>query len=232
MTHQSLRACNINLRDGNAQELKYTLEPIVLSLYECLRLDVAKASVVHHSMRRMPSKEIQNIFLNPLKKVRNVRKVRFAMFDAVHMFEPDYERKQDLWWSPYELSEYQASERKRSFDKPEQIYLKAYSEAFRELSFSKTISMPMKLKLVAGCCLGFVGLQNMASTEWRCTRRLDVRCIVASVIAVQRRLLQSTEYTSTDVADMIASHSEQLTRSHRMWSAVIGDAQKIAVEIS
>ena len=229
---QSLQTFKTNLRTGNAHELKYAVEPIVPSLYDCLRIDVAKASVVNHSMRCMPSQEIHGHFLKRPQTARHLRKVRFAMFDAVHMFEPECDRKQDLWWSLDDLNEYRALERKRSFDKPEQIYLNAYNEAFRELGSTKTISMPIQLKLVAGCCLGFVGLQDIISIEWRCTRRLDVRCIVASVITVQRRLRQSTEYASINIANMIASHSERLTQSHRMLSAVIGEAQKIAVEIS
>lgn len=230
---QSLRRCQIDLRDGNAKALKYTLEPIVPSLYDCLRINVANASVSpYRSMRCEPSQEIKDHFLKRLQTAKHVRKVRFAMFDAVHVIESEYGSSQDLWWSSGELNEYRRVERKCSLEKSEQTYLNAYNEAFRELSLTNTISMPIKLKLVAGCALGFIGLQNIVSTEWRCTRRLDIRCIVASVIAVQRRLLQSTQYDSMDVANMIASHSEMLTRTHRMWSAIIGDTQKIAVEIS
>jgi hypothetical protein len=231
MMAQSLRTCKIDLRLGNAQELKDSIEPIVPSLYDCLRIDVANAPPFH-SMRCVPSPEIRDHFLKRLQTVNAVRKVRFAMFDAVHMFEPEYGMKEDLWWSPDELNEYRTLERQCSLDKAEQIYLKAYNEAFRELSVTKTISMPNKLKLVAGCALGFIGLQNVVSTEWRCTRRLDVRCIVASVIALQHRMLHSTNFAAMDIASIIASHSERLTHSHRMWSAVIGEAQKVAVEIS
>jgi hypothetical protein len=155
------------------------------------------------------------------------------MFDAVHVYEPECGRKQDLWWSQDELDEYRALDRKCSLDRAEQMYLKAYNEGFREICWTKSISMPIKLKLIAGCALGFIGLQNIVSTEWRCIRRLDVRCIVSSVIALHRRLqLHNSNFTSMDVTNILATHCEQLTRSHRICSAVIGEAQKIAVEIS
>jgi hypothetical protein len=229
---QSVRSWKIEMRCENVQEMKYNFQP--LSLYDSLRIAAAKSSVQpYHSMRCVPSQEISDHFLKRQLTARRDRKVRFAMFDAMHMYEPGCGSKEDLWWSQDELNEYRALERKCTLEKSEQIYLNAYNEAFREISLTNTISMPMKLKLVAGCSLGFIGLQNIVSTEWRCTRRLDIRCIVASVILEQRRLLLSTQFTSIDVAaNILASHSEQLTRSHRMWSAVIGEAQKIAVEIS
>ena len=234
MMPQSLRSCKIAMRDGNVRTLKYTVEPIVPSLYDCLRHNVKHSSIVlpYPSMRCTQSPENHGHILKRLHVERNIRKVRFAMFDAVHIFKPEYVRKQDLWWSWNELNEHRALESQGCLGKSKEVYMKAYNEAFRELSLTKAISLQMKLKLVAGFTLGFSGLQDIASKEWMYTRRLDVRCIVASVLAKQRTTVSNPKYSPMDVANVIASHCEQLTGSHRIWSALIGEMHKTAVEIS
>lgn len=228
---QSMRSCKIALRDGSIRTLQYAIEPVVPSLNDCLMMNLMKPSAPQdRSMRCTPSYDSHRHLFKRICVDKNVRKVRFAAFDAVHIIEQEDERREDLWWSPAELNQYRPLE--CGLDKSERSFLKAYNEGFRELNLTKTISVSNKLSLVEGCVLGYLGLPNIVSTEWRCVRRLDIRCIVASIIAVQNLSRQCTQYTSRDIANIVASHAERLSQPHRMWSTVIGEAQKIAVEIS
>jgi hypothetical protein len=198
------------------------LDPWLRTVYENIPADTC-------TMRSTPPQGTNRFLKRSLQDCNvSMRTVRFAHFDVVYMYETEHVKKQDLWWSKNELNEYRLTEFLCRFDPSEKAYLNTYNQAFREFSVTKGISIENVRQLALGSACGFRGLESTVSREWICTRRLDVRCIVASVIAMHMKISHES-HTGMDVTDMVSSHSERLTYSHRIWSAIIGETDCIGL---
>jgi hypothetical protein len=159
-------------------------------------------------------------------------KVRFAVFDKVRTFEPNTAgHHQDLWWSMDELAIIRDAERAHArHDVLAQQYVHAYTGAFHEINVGKScISEKYMWALMDTYDLGHCGSMNTISRKWQCTRRLDVRCAVASVVAFHQRALRYAP-SGMDVSTSVRAHSKALTRSHRKMAQVMGEANDIALQ--
>ena len=178
------------------------------------------------SMRDTPSTTSLCQPLPPLKK----RKVRFAAFDRIREFEPDHDDV-SLWWSEDELAHSRMQERvDASTDPRAHQYVFAFRTAFLAISNNMPVSDEDLFVLMGGCNLGFSGLMNTICKEWQYARRLDVRCTIASVINMDRRL-RLLSSSGLDVAEGVRIHYQTLTRPHRQLADVMGHANCIALYV-
>jgi hypothetical protein len=180
------------------------------------------------SMRDAPSNDC-----SPQVKRLRRRKVRFALIDKVRSYEThDTELRQDLWWSKSELADIRYEERIHArCDAAAQKYVQAYIGAFHEINMGQSIaSEKIMLALMDGCDLGYSGLMNTISREWQCTRKLDVQCAVAAVVAFHQRALLYAP-PDMDVSSSVRAHSKALTRSHRKMAQLLGEANNNALQI-
>lgn len=167
--------------------------------------------------------------LPPLKK----RKVRFAAFDRIREYERDDGSvpNEEMWWSEKELAYARMEERASAITNPLALqYVQAFRSAFEQVSKCRPVSDEHMYILMLGCNLGFSGLMNTISKEWQYTRRLDVRCTVASVINMDRRLRRLAP-VGMDVSDAVRVHYQTLNRPHRQLADTIGHANCIALFI-
>jgi hypothetical protein len=219
-----------DVRIGKPKKLRYTMEQVMLPLTSQLKDHMIKKYSVQSlkSMRDTPS-NARNFLQRP--QWENVRKVRFAKFDVVHFYAMDSTRKQDRWWSQEELNDNHHIEGYYARRDPSAInYMVAYNEAFREVCFDQNVSSTNVSMLAIGGALGYRGLENEISRKCLHTRRLDVRCTVRSIVALQSQLLQNLQPGSY-LSNVLRAHSEALTRSHRKWSAIIGELDNISINI-
>jgi hypothetical protein len=167
--------------------------------------------------------------LPPLRK----RKVRFAAFDRIREYERDdcSVPSDELWWSEEELAYARLQERISASADPLALqYVQAFRSAFEEISNHRPVSDENLFVLMQGCNLGFSGLMNTISKEWQYTRRLDVRCTIASVVNIDRRL-RLLAPVGMDVADAVRVHYQTMNRPHRLLAEVMGHANCIALYI-
>lgn len=167
--------------------------------------------------------------LPPLKK----RKVRFAAFDHIREYEryDDSRPREELWWAEEELALARMQERASASTDPLALqYVQAFRAAFEQVSSQRAVSDEHLFILMHGCNLGFSGLMNTISKEWQYTRRLDVRCTIASVVNMDRRL-RLLAPVGLDVADAVRVHYQTMNRTHRRLAETIGHANCIALFI-
>lgn len=167
--------------------------------------------------------------LPPLRK----RKVRFAAFDRIREYECDDRAlpNEELWWSEEELAHARLQERLSASTDPLALqYVQSFRATFEQVSSHRPVSDENLFVLMHGCNLGFSGLMNTISKEWQYTRRLDVRCTIASVINIYRRL-RLLSPAGMNVADAVRVHYQTMSRPHRLLAETMGHANCIALFI-
>jgi hypothetical protein len=157
--------------------------------------------------------------------------VRFAAFDHIREYERDdcFVPPEEMWWSEEELANARLQERVSASTDPLALqYVQAFRAAFAQVSNHQPVSDEQLYILMHGCSLGFSGLMNTISKEWQYTRRLDVRCTIASVINFGRRL-RLLAPAGMDVADAVRVHYQTMNRPHRQLAEAMGHANCIAL---